>query len=305
MCAKGMLIGRDAKLQQGSVSGRRKQGEFSGRIDACEEYLRVPFVRKEANAIDRNDWWPTRGQPSFDFGQTLLWPFADKFCGDMQIPGRAPSQARDGLQFRDQGLQFLVDGGFKIECREQTHNGRVNAILPRCFYERPAAEVARALLGQLLVHGETAGVIVETEAYLGNEDLASHSARGITPRTAVIFGPPGHAYIYLNYGLHDCLNLIAEPEGKPGCVLLRAIVPERGLEVMRSRRGGVKERDLANGPGKLTRALGITRELNGTDVTQGALHVERRPAVDAARIVTTPRIGITKCADWPLRFVLG
>ncbi len=181
---------------------------------------------------------------------------------------------------------------------------RVKAILPRCFYARPAAEVARALLGQLLVHGETAGVITETEAYLGGEDLASHSARGRTQRTAVIFGPPGHAYIYLNYGLHECLNLIAEPEGHPGCVLLRAIAPERGLELMRERRGKVKERDLANGPGKLTQALGITRALNGADVTSGALRVEERAPVDSSRIVTTARIGITKCADWPLRFVL-
>jgi DNA-3-methyladenine glycosylase len=157
----------------------------------------------------------------------------------------------------------------------------------------------------LLVHGETAGIIIETEAYLGGEDLASHSAIGLTPRTRVIFGPPGHAYIYLNYGLHDCLNLVAEPEGQPGCVLLRAIAPERGIDVIRSRRRNAKERDLANGPGKLTRALGITRALTGTDVTQGALHVESRPAVDASRIVTTPRIGITKCADWPLRFVLS
>ena len=304
MCAKGVLVGRDTKLQQGSVGGRREQGQLSGRINACEEYLGMALVRKEANAIHCNQWWPTGGQAAFKFRQAIRRPFANELGGDVQVLWRAPSQARDGLQFRDQGLQLLVDGGFEIECREQTHNGRVNAILPRCFYERPAAEVARALLGQLLVHGETAGVIVETEAYLGNEDLASHSARGITPRTAVIFGPPGHAYIYLNYGLHDCLNLIAEPEGLPGCVLLRAIVPERGLEVIRSRRGGVKERDLANGPGKLTRALGITREWNGADVTQGALYVESRPAVDAARIVTTPRIGITKCADWPLRFLL-
>ena len=179
----------------------------------------------------------------------------------------------------------------------------MNAILPRCFYARPAAEVARALLGQLLVHGDTAGIITETEAYLGGEDLASHSARGITPRTAIIFGPPGHAYIYLNYGLHECLNIVAEPEGLPGCVLLRAIEPERNIEGMRVRRGlAVKERNLANGPGKLTRALGITRALNGADMTKGSLYVERRPA--AERIVTTPRIGITKCADWPLRFLL-
>ncbi len=179
----------------------------------------------------------------------------------------------------------------------------MNAILPRSFYARPAAEVARALLGQRLVHGETSGIITETEAYLGGEDLASHSARGVTARTAVIFGPPGHAYIYLNYGLHECLNIVAEPEGSPGCVLVRAVRPETGIELMRQRRPRAKrEEDLANGPGKLTQAFGITRALNGADVTLGPLTIEARP--QPAAIVTTPRIGITKCADWPLRFLL-
>ncbi len=181
----------------------------------------------------------------------------------------------------------------------------MSAILPRAFYQRPTVEVARGLLGQLLVHGATAGVIVETEAYLGGEDLASHSARGITPRTSVIFGPPGHAYVYLNYGIHECLNIIAEPEGTAGCVLLRALTPERGIELMRQRRGSPKnDRELANGPGKLTQALGITRALNGADVTDGLLVIEQRPTPDPARIRTTPRIGITKCSNWPLRFLL-
>src|ERR1700738_5162085 len=98
-------------------------------------------------------------------------------------------------------------------------------ILPREFYERPTVEVARDLLGKILVHRRNAGVIVAPEAYLGAEDLAAHSARGVTPRTKVIFGPPGHAYVYFIYGVHDCLNLVAEPEGRPGCVLLRALEP--------------------------------------------------------------------------------
>jgi len=181
----------------------------------------------------------------------------------------------------------------------------MSAILPRAFYMRPTVEVARSLLGQLLVHGATAGVIVETEAYLGGEDLASHSARGVTPRTSVIFGPPGHAYVYLNYGIHECLNIIGEPEGSAGCVLLRALAPERGIELMRQRRGCPRnDRELANGPGKLTQALGVTRALNGADVTNGTLVIEQRPAPDPARIRTTPRIGITKCSNWPLRFLL-
>src|SRR5215469_16973433 len=97
------------------------------------------------------------------------------------------------------------------------------AILTRAFYNRPAIEVSRALLGQVVVHNDTAGIIVETEAYLGGDDLAAHSAAGITNRTRVIFGPGGHAYVYFSYGMHECLNIVAEPEGTPGCVLIRAL----------------------------------------------------------------------------------
>jgi DNA-3-methyladenine glycosylase len=177
-------------------------------------------------------------------------------------------------------------------------------ILPRSFYRRATVDVARSLLGQILVHGETAGIIVETEAYLGGEDLAAHSATGITDRTRVIFGPPGHAYIYLSYGMHDCLNIVAEPAGAPGCVLIRAIEPTEGLDIMRSRRARVRsDRDLASGPGKLTQALGITRALSGKDMTKGNL-VVRAGSTEGIAIVVTPRIGITKCADWPLRFII-
>ena len=178
-------------------------------------------------------------------------------------------------------------------------------ILPRDFYNQPTVEVARGLLGKLLVHGGTAGTIVETEAYLGGDDLASHSARGITPRTKVIFGPPGHAYVYLNYGIHECLNIVAEQEGAAGCVLIRAIEPVCGIELMRERRPGARrDSDLASGPGKLTAAMGITRALNGADVTRGPLTVRERTPGRNFEIVTTPRIGITKCADWPLRYLL-
>src|SRR5690349_22616497 len=109
-------------------------------------------------------------------------------------------------------------------------------ILPRSFYNRAAITVARQLLGKVLVHGPAAGMIVETEAYLGGDDLAAHSARGITNRTRVIFGPPGHAYVYFIYGMHECLNLVAEPEGKPGCVLIRAAEPVAGIPIMKRRR---------------------------------------------------------------------
>lgn len=267
----------------------------------------MAVIREEADTTDGYLQLRVLDRQRFgQFAQALQGPFANELGGDVEVSGRAPLEAGQRLQLLNESREPVANLWTKIEGSEQTHNGRVNAILPRCFYARPAAEVARALLGQLLVHGETGGVITETEAYLGGEDLASHSARGVTPRTAVIFGPPGHAYIYLNYGLHECLNLIAEPEGMAGCVLLRAIEPEQGLALIRERRAGVKkERDLANGPGKLTRALGITRALNGADVTRGVLHVEQRPAVNPSRILTTPRVGITKCADWPLRFVLG
>src|SRR2546426_11873335 len=137
-------------------------------------------------------------------------------------------------------------------------------ILPRSFYARHTIEVARDLLGKILVHGETAGRIVETEAYLGGDDLAAHSARGITNRTKVIFGPPGHAYVYFIYGMYECLNLVAEPEGKPGCVLIRAVEPICGIATMVRRRPAARTvEDLASGPGKLTLAMGVTRAQNG------------------------------------------
>src|SRR5512141_236459 len=108
-------------------------------------------------------------------------------------------------------------------------------LLKREFYARHAAEVARDLLGKILAHGETAGIIVETEAYLGRDHLASHSARGITNRTRVIFGPPGHSYVYVIYGMHECLNIVAEPAGNPGWVLIRAAQPLAGIDLMHKR----------------------------------------------------------------------
>jgi len=178
-------------------------------------------------------------------------------------------------------------------------------ILPRAFYERPTVELARDLLGKVLVHGPTAGIIVETEAYLGGDDLAAHSARGVTPRTRVIFGPPGHAYVYFIYGMYECLNLVAEPEGQPGCVLVRAIEPVSGIAIMQRRRPAARKlEDLASGPGKLTLALAITRAENGADVTRGSLVVREPAEARAVEIQVTPRIGITRCAGLPLRFLV-
>jgi DNA-3-methyladenine glycosylase len=185
----------------------------------------------------------------------------------------------------------------EIEARSET--------LPREFYERDTVQVSRDLLGKILAHGRVAGVIVETEAYVGGDDLASHSARGITPRTKVIFGPPGHAYVYFIYGMYECLNLVAEPDGTPGCVLIRALDPICGLATMFRRRPSArKAQDLASGPGKLTLAMGITRAQNGRDVTRGSLVVRRWKQEPPVEIEVTTRIGITKCADLPLRFVM-
>jgi DNA-3-methyladenine glycosylase len=179
-------------------------------------------------------------------------------------------------------------------------------ILTRSFYNLDAIEVARELLGKVLVHGRAAGMIVETEAYLGGDDLAAHSARGITNRTRVIFGPPGHAYVYFIYGMHECLNLVAEPEGSPGCVLIRAVEPMVGIDLMKRRRPNARSIEkLASGPGNLTRAFAITRAQNGADVTRGSLVVRKWNDEPQFEIQVTPRIGIRQCADWPLRFTVA
>jgi len=176
----------------------------------------------------------------------------------------------------------------------------------RAFYARPAIEVARDSLGKILVHGQTAGRIVETEAYLGVDDRAAHAWRGITDRTRIMFGPPGHAYVYFIYGMYECLNFVAEEEGKAGCVLIRALEPLAGIALMRRRRPSAKRiEDLASGPGKLTLAMGITRRQNGADLTRGALEVRREKEEASFKIEVTPRVGITHCADWPLRFFIA
>jgi len=166
-------------------------------------------------------------------------------------------------------------------------------------------EVARALLGKTLVHGAARARIVETEAYLGLADAAAHASRGRTPRTEVIFGPPGHAYVYLIYGMYECLNVVAEREGRAGCVLIRAVEPLEGVGSMRRRRRGIaRVEQLANGPGKLTLALGITRRHNGADLTRGPLIICGGCENDF-EIGVSRRIGITKNPDLPLRFFVA
>jgi DNA-3-methyladenine glycosylase len=190
-----------------------------------------------------------------------------------------------------------------------THLRRA-ATLPVSFFNHPAEKVARDLLGtQLisLVDGErTVGRIVETEAYLGYDDPASHGYRHRrNRRNAALFGPPGSWYVYLSYGVHWCANLVCEEEGKASAVLLRALEPLEGLETMRRRRGGVADRDLCSGPGKLCQALGITRGLDGAGMSDGGVTVVSQGHGSPPAIVTTPRIGITKAAEWPLRFTIA
>lgn len=185
------------------------------------------------------------------------------------------------------------------------------AILPREFYLHPPDVVAQGLLGKLLVRryeGERlAGRIVELEAYLGLDDPAAHAFAGKTERNEVLFGPPGFAYVYFIYGMHFCLNISCEPEGHAGSVLLRALEPVQGLETMARLRGLVRHanpRLLTSGPGRLCQALGIRREThNGIDVTsaRSELWVENHNAA-AGEIMVTPRIGIRKAAERPLRF---
>jgi DNA-3-methyladenine glycosylase len=169
-------------------------------------------------------------------------------------------------------------------------------LLPRSFYARPTVELARDLLGKVIRHGTASGRIVETEAYLGVDDAAAHSARGLTPRTSVIFGPPGRAYVYLIYGMHHCLNIVAEPEGVAGCVLIRAVEPIAAM-------AGKMERP-CDGPGKLTRALGITLKHYGADLTRGPITVHAPACQERFEIGVSPRIGISKSADLPLRFFI-
>ena len=169
--------------------------------------------------------------------------------------------------------------------------------LPRAFYDRETALVARELLGKLLVHviggRERVGRIVETEAYLGPHDLAAHSARGLTPRTRILFGPPGHAYVYLIYGIYHLMNVVTEREGHASGVLLRALSPVRNVE------------GKTNGPGLLCRAMGIDLRLNGHDLLSEDLFIAADPAAPPFSIVARPRIGVAYAGPWaakPLRF---
>lgn len=181
--------------------------------------------------------------------------------------------------------------------------------LPPAFYARPAEVVGRALIGKYLVSTvegeETMGRIVETEAYTGPHDPASHAAEriGRTARNAAMFGRPGTAYVYLSYGIHWCLNAVTDTVDHPAAVLIRALEPVRGLPAMRARRG-TRDRDLTRGPGRLTQALGITGALDGHDLETPPLQLRDGPTVPPDRVDSGPRIGISRATGWPLRFTL-
>ena len=178
-------------------------------------------------------------------------------------------------------------------------SGPLPAALPEAFYDRPVVDVAPELLGCLVRHGDTVGRIVETEAYHFSEP-ACHAHAGLTPRTEVLHGPPGMAYVYRSYGIHALLNAVCEPDGIGAAVLIRALDPLEGQERMVHRRG--RDRDVCNGPGKLTQALGIGLELNGTRL-DGPVEVLARPAGDSEpHVVVGERIGITRAVELPWRF---
>ncbi len=184
--------------------------------------------------------------------------------------------------------------------------------LPQSFFARPTLDVARGLLGMRLVRrldgARLSGWIVETEAYIGETDLACHARAGKTARTAVMYGPPGHAYIYFTYGMHWLLNAVTQAEGFPAAVLLRAILPQEGLEVIAARRAGVPQPRWTDGPGKLCRALALDGKLNGLSLFDAGneLFIEEGPGVPDTQVVTGPRVGIESTPEpWrslPWRF---
>jgi len=184
---------------------------------------------------------------------------------------------------------------------------RLGAPLAARFYDRPTEHVARDLLGAVLQcttrEGITRGRIVETEAYIGPEDPACHAAAGLTRRTRNLFGPPGMSYVYLIYGMYWCFNAVTRERGHGAAVLVRAVAPLDGIDLMRARRPNAKhDRDLTNGPGKLCLAMGIDGTMDGTSLRDGPIVIRAGEPVPDDDVVVTPRIGIVKAADWPLRY---
>ena len=182
-------------------------------------------------------------------------------------------------------------------------------VLPRAFYERETEIVAREMLGTVLEceteDGLASGIIVETEAYLGEHDLACHAAAGRTARTEALYGPPGTSYVYFIYGMYWCFNAVTREVDLPSAVLVRALEPLDGIALMHKRRPRINnEVDLTNGPGKLCTALGIDRSLSAKNLQRKPLRIREGDPVPDDKVEVTARIGITKCADWPLRWIV-
>ncbi len=175
----------------------------------------------------------------------------------------------------------------------------MSRIADAAFFDRPVLEVARELVGCVVRHGETAGRIVETEAYHHTE-AACHAYVGLTARTSTLFGPAGTAYVYRSYGIHALLNAVCETEDVGAAVLIRALEPLDGVALMHERRGVARDQDLCNGPGKLTQALGIDLDLNATSLLDGPIGIER--GAGRPELAVGPRIGITRAVDLPWRF---
>ena len=180
--------------------------------------------------------------------------------------------------------------------------------LPKQFYSRSALKVAPDLLGKILCHRTQgkflSGRIVEVEAYLGEQDPASHAFRGKTPRNTVMFGPPGFAYVYFTYGNHFCMNAVTGRDGKAGAVLIRALEPVKGIDTMKRRRKKCKVSDLTSGPGKLTQALGIGKKCNQADLASKTLWIAQDTVKRTLRWERTPRIGISVAKRKRYRFVV-
>jgi len=197
-----------------------------------------------------------------------------------------------------------------VERSQKSRFPRLTVKLSRLFYQQSTLDVARQLLGKYLVRkhqdGTTVGRIVETEAYVGPEDRACHASRGRTARTKIMFGPAGYAYVYLVYGFHNMLNIVTEAVDFPAAVLIRAVEPVQGVELMRARRQTEQQQNLASGPGKLCQAFAIDRKLNGDDLCGKVLYLEHR-GEPVSQVVTTPRIGVDYAGPWkdkPWRFLI-
>ena len=203
------------------------------------------------------------------------------------------------------------EGSKKSNCQLNLVQNCMN-ILPKEFYERKTIVVARDLLGKVIIREigtqKITARIVETEAYAGLDDKASHAHKGRTPRNSIMFGPAGFAYVYFTYGLHHLFNIVTEEVNYPSAVLIRAVEPISGLKFIQENRQGRKYHELTSGPAKFTKAFRIDKCFNGVDITIGkSIWVEDGPAISENRIATTPRIGVgysEECAKWPRRFFI-